>query len=214
LIFGKGADHHPILRRAIDSTITAKGEVLEVTHEILEKISRKENPQTVLAVFEQAFTPLEDIDPKSNPVWIALEQVRHPGNLGTIIRTDDAARIGGVILIGDCVDPYSVECVRATMGSIFDLPIVKCSLETFIAQKSRWTGSIVAAHLKATQTHRDCDYRAPCLILMGTEQSGLSDTLTALADTPVKIPMRGRADSLNLSIASAIMIYAATETLL
>ncbi|MBW8881546.1 MAG: RNA methyltransferase [Asticcacaulis sp.] len=209
LVYGKTADPHPMLERAIRETLAAKGEVLEVTHEILEKISRKDNPQMVVAVFAQNVKSLADIDPASNAVWVALEQVRDPGNLGTIIRTADAAGIGGVILIGDCVDPFSVETVRATMGSIFALPVVRCTREEFLADRGRWTGSVVGTLLTATHNHRTADYRRPTLILMGTEQSGLTPEIAAICDTHVKIPMKGRADSLNLSVATGIMIYAA-----
>ncbi len=208
LVYGKGADH-PLLKRAIDETLKAKGEVLEVTHEILEKISRKDNPQMVVAIFTRRLNTLADIDPQSHEVWVALEEVRDPGNLGTIIRTADAAAIGGVILIGDCVDPFSVETVRATMGSIFALPIVKCTRESFLADLPRWTGSIVGTHLAASHNHRTAPYRRPTLVLMGTEQSGLTPEIAGACDTLVKIPMRGRADSLNLSVATGIMIYAA-----
>ncbi len=214
LVFGKDSDPHPLLTRAIEQTLKSSGQVLEVTGDILEKISRKDNPQMVLAVFAQRIARLEDINPQSNPVWVALEQVRDPGNLGTIIRTADAAGVGGVILIGDCTDPYSVESVRATMGSIFALPIVKCTREAFIADRTRWTGSVVGTLLTATHDHRSAPYTAPALILMGTEQSGLSPEVAAVCDTHVKIPMRGRADSLNLSIATGIMLYAVTEVLL
>ncbi|EGF90653.1 spoU rRNA Methylase family protein [Asticcacaulis biprosthecium C19] len=209
LVFGKSDDRHPMLERAIRETLAVEGEVLEVTREILEKISRKDNPQMVVAVFAQQVKSLADIDPNSNAVWVALEQIRDPGNLGTIIRTADAAGIGGVILIGDCVDPFSVETVRATMGSVFALPVVKCTREAFLADRSRWTGSVVGTLLTATHNHRTADYRRPTLILMGTEQSGLTPDIAAACDTHVKIPMRGRADSLNLSVATGIMIYAA-----
>ena len=214
LVYGKDADtiqknRHPLLDRAIRETLAAKGEVLEVTREILEKISRKDNPQMVIAVFAQVNKTLADIDPQSNDVWVALEQVRDPGNLGTIIRTADAAGIGGVILIGDCVDPFSVETVRATMGSIFALPIVRCTRDEFLADRARWTGSIIGTLLTATHNHRTAAYRRPSLILMGTEQSGLTPEIAAACDTHVKIPMKGRADSLNLSVATGIMIYAA-----
>ncbi len=209
LAFGKTADPHPLLDRAIRETLKAKGEVLEVSHEILEKISRKDNPQMVVAVFAQTIKTLSDIDPQTNPVWVALEQVRDPGNLGTIIRTADAAGIGGVILIGDCVDPFSVETVRATMGSIFALPILKCTREEFLADRPRWTGSVVGTLLTATHNHRTAPYTRPTLIVMGTEQSGLTPDVAAACDLNVKIPMRGRADSLNLSVATGIMIYAA-----
>lgn len=209
LVYGKGSDPHPLLKRAVDETLKAKGEVLEVTREILEKISRKDNPQMVVAVFAQRLKSLDDIEPATNDVWVALEQVRDPGNLGTIIRTADAAGIGGVILIGDCVDPFSVETVRATMGSIFALPIVKCTREAFLADRRRWTGSVVGTLLTATHSHRSAPYRRPSLIVMGTEQSGLTPEIAAACDLNVKIPMRGRADSLNLSVATGIMIYAA-----
>jgi TrmH family RNA methyltransferase len=209
LVYGKDTDYHPLLKRAIDETIKADGEVLEVTREILEKISRKDNPQMVVAVFAQIAKSLSDIDPVSNEVWVALEQIRDPGNLGTIIRTADAAGIGGVILIGDCVDPFSVETVRATMGSIFALPVVKCSRDEFLADRKRWTGSVVGTLLTATHNHRTAPYMRPTLIVMGTEQSGLTPEVAAICDTNVKIPMKGRADSLNLSVATGIMIYAA-----
>ncbi len=209
LVYGKDTNFHPLLKRAIDATLKAEGEVLEVTHEILEKISRKDNPQMVVAVFGQRVRSLADIDPAGNDVWVALEQVRDPGNLGTIIRTADAAGIGGVILIGDCVDPFSVETVRATMGSVFALPIVKCTREEFLADRARWTGSVVGTLLTAEHNHRTAPYARPTLIVMGTEQSGLTPEIAAICDTNVKIPMRGRADSLNLSVATGIMIYAA-----
>src|SRR5690606_9048981 len=131
LLVGKDARPHPLLERARRETLAARGQVIEVTREILEKIARKENPQTVLGVFEQVFTPLPALTPESAPCWVALEQVRDPGNLGTIIRTADAAGCGGVILIGDCCDAYSVESVRATMGSVFAVSITKTDADAF-----------------------------------------------------------------------------------
>ena len=125
LLIGQDARPHPLLDRARAETIKAGGEIVVVTHAILEKISRRDNPQTVLGVFDQAYATLDSLVPASAPCWVALEQVRDPGNLGTIIRTADAAGCGGVILIGDCVDPYSVEAVRATMGSVFAVSITR-----------------------------------------------------------------------------------------
>ncbi|MGQ3308688.1 MAG: TrmH family RNA methyltransferase, partial [Brevundimonas sp.] len=95
LLVGMEAREHPLLDRAKAATRAAGGEVIVVTHPILEKISRRDNPQTVLGVFEQVYTPLSAIQPGSSPCWVALEQVRDPGNLGTIIRTADAAGCGG-----------------------------------------------------------------------------------------------------------------------
>jgi TrmH family RNA methyltransferase len=212
LFYGKDADVQEPLQRAIKATIDARGETIEVNRDILEKVSRRDNPQAVVGVFEQRFTPINKIDPKSAGCFVALEQVRDPGNLGTIIRTADAAGCGGVILIGDTVDPFSVEAVRATMGSVFALPIAKVTREEFLAWRKRWPGSVVGTLLTAKSDHRSTNYRAPTLILMGAEQSGLTPEIAAACDVNVKIPMRGRADSLNLAVATGIMIYAVTES--
>jgi TrmH family RNA methyltransferase len=213
LLVGMDARPHQLLDRAMEATRAGGGEVVTVTHPILAKISRKENPQTVLGVFDQAYTSLEDIDPVSAPCWVALEQVRDPGNLGTIIRTTDAAGAGGVILIGDCCDPFSTEAVRATMGSVFAVKIVRTDIESFLDWRARWPGSVIGTRLDATQDYRAAAQTRPSLILMGNEQAGLTDRLAAACDVNVKIPMRGRADSLNLAIATGIMIYAATDGL-
>lgn len=211
LLVGQDARPHPLLDRARAETTRAGGEIIVVTHAILEKISRRDNPQTVLAVFEQKYTPLDDLTPDSAPCWVALEQVRDPGNLGTIIRTADAAGCGGVILIGDCVDPFSVEAVRATMGSVFAVAISKATPEQFLAWRAKWPGSVIGTRLDATADYRAAEVRRPSLVLMGNEQAGLTDALATACDVNVKIPMRGRADSLNLAIATGIMVYAMTE---
>ena len=211
LLVGEEARPHPLLDRAKAETRAAGGEVVVVTRAILEKISRRENPQTVLGVFDQVYTPLSAIVPESAPCWVALEQVRDPGNLGTIIRTADAAGCGGVVLVGDCVDPYSVEAVRATMGSVFAVAIARTTPAEFLAWRQNWPGSVIGTRLDATHGYRDATIQRPALIVMGNEQAGLTDELAAACDVNVKIPMRGRADSLNLAIATGIMVYAVTD---
>ena len=210
LMYGPDAAAHPLLQRAVHTTREAGGEVIEVNREVLEKVSRRDNPQAVVAVFAQVYAPLAAIRPQDAPCWVALQAVRDPGNLGTIIRTADAAGCGGVILVGDCTDPYSVEAVRATMGSVFAIRIAKATVEEFLAWRKDWPGSVVGTLLSATDDYRSADYRKPAMILMGNEQQGLPPDLAAACDVNVKIPMRGRADSLNLSVATGIMIYAAT----
>jgi TrmH family RNA methyltransferase len=209
LLYGPDAGH-PLLQKAIEATEAAGGEVIEVTAGILEKISRRDNPQMVIGVFGQAFARLDELDPGAAACWVALDRVRDPGNLGTVVRTADAAGCGAVILVGDCCDPYSVEAVRATMGSIFAVRIARASVEAFLAWRARWPGSVVGTLLSATVDYRKAEYRRPALVLMGNEQAGLPPELAAACDVAVKIPMRGRADSLNLSVATGIMIYAAT----
>jgi TrmH family RNA methyltransferase len=207
LMHGPDAADHPLLKKAAHAAEASGGEVIEVNQAILEKVSRRDNPQTVIGVFSQAFTPLAAIDPKAAVCWVALQQVRDPGNLGTIVRTADAAGCGGVILVGDCVDPFSVEAVRATMGSIFAVKIAKAGVQEFLAWRRSWPGSVVGTLLTAAVDYRAADYRRPVMILMGAEQAGLPPDLAAACDVAVKIPMRGRADSLNLSVATGIMIY-------
>jgi TrmH family RNA methyltransferase len=210
LLHGPGAEH-PVLQRVIRATEAAGGDVVEVSREVLEKIARRDNPQAVLGVFPQMVAPIERLEPSQAQCWVALQAVRDPGNLGTIVRTADAAGCGGVILVGDCCDPFSVEAVRATMGSIFAVPIYKLDVAAFLAWRRRWPGSVVGTLLTAQVDYRSADYRAPNLILMGNEQAGLPPELADTCDVAVKIPMRGRADSLNLSVAAGIMIYAATQ---
>jgi TrmH family RNA methyltransferase len=210
LLHGKDAFDHPKLQQAVQATRQAGGEVIEVSRDILEKVSRRENPQAVVGIFPQVFTPLESLEPKAADCWVALQAVRDPGNLGTIVRTADSAGCGGVILVGDTCDPFSVEAVRATMGSIFAVKIARATVAEFIAWRQGWPGSVVGTLLSATVDFRAADYVKPTLILMGNEQQGLPPEIAAVCDVNVKIPMRGRADSLNLSVATGIMIYAVT----
>ena len=210
LMFGPDGADHPLLRRLAAYTLDHGGEVLQVNRDILGKVTRKENPQGVASVFPQRLRALSELDGSQAPVWVALQAVRDPGNLGAIVRTADAAGCGGVVLVGDCCDPFSVEAVRATMGSIFAVPIFRATVEEFLSWRTGWPGSLVGTLLTATQDFRAADYRRPTLILMGNESRGLPPELAATCDTAVKIPMRGRADSLNLSVATGVMIYAAT----
>jgi TrmH family RNA methyltransferase len=204
LMHAAQAAGHPALARAA----ALASETVEVTPAILAKISRRENPQMVLGVFEQRFTPLAEL--KRDGVLVALEEVRDPGNLGAILRTADAAGCAGVILIGETCDPYSVEAVRATMGSIFAIAVARTSVAEFLAWRAGWAGQVVGTLLTATTDFRAAKLGAPSVILLGNEQAGVTAELAAACDVNVKIPMRGRADSLNLAVAAGVMIYAAT----
>lgn len=210
LLHGPEVAAHPLFQNAARATRANQGQVIEVTEEILAKVSRRENPQAVVGVFPQVFQALGGIDAAAATCWVALHRVRDPGNLGTIIRTADAAGCGGVILVGECCDPHSVEAVRATMGSIFAVPLVRAREREFEVWRRAWPGSVVGTLLSADVDHRKATYRSPTLILMGNEQQGLPPEMAGLCDVNVKIPMRGRADSLNLSVATGVMIYAVT----
>jgi TrmH family RNA methyltransferase len=186
----------------------AGAECLEVSQAVLGKLAAKENPQTMLAVFEQRWTPLPaPAAIAGDALWVGLEGVRDPGNLGTIVRTADAAGASGVVLIGACVDPYSREAVRATMGSIFTVPLARVSVPDGLPWVRRWPGDVVGAHLRASADFRSAGYRPPTLLLMGSEGPGLSPELSAACTRLVRIPMAGRIDSLNLAVATAVMLY-------
>ncbi len=197
----------PGVQRAAAMARARGADILAVSEAVLGKIARRDNPQMVVGVFEQKLVPPESIRARDANVWIALESIKDPGNLGTIIRTADAVGAEGVLLIGETVDPFSVEAVRATMGSIFHVPIARMSMREFLSWRTTWRGTVVGTHLSGRRDYREVDYRRPVLLLMGNEQSGLPDTLADACDALVRIPQAGRANSLNLAIATAVMLF-------
>ncbi|CAM5772978.1 RNA methyltransferase [Labrys miyagiensis] len=208
ILVHRSGEDKPMLARAVRATRQAGGEVLEVTGEILEKLSRRDNPQTVIGVFEQRLEKLDGLKIAGGEIWIGLDRVRDPGNLGTIIRTADAVGAEGIILVGDTTDPFGIEAVRATMGSIFNIRLAAASSQAFLAWRKGFEGLVVGTHLAGTHDYRDVDYgKGPCLLLMGNEQQGLPDELAKACSHLVKIPMRGQADSLNLAVATGVMLF-------
>jgi len=203
------------VREAAAHTLAAGGQVLEVSEAVLTAITRRDNPQPVLGIFEQRWMPLDRLRPRHNETLVALDRVRDPGNLGTIIRTADAAGASGVILIGECTDPFALEAVRATMGSLLAMPLIRCSENAFLAWRKQSGAQTVATHLSGAVDYRAVDYaERPVVLLMGNEQSGLPETLAAAADIRVRIPQQGSAESLNLAIATAVMLFEARRHLL
>ncbi len=215
LVYAKAAKGKPLVEQVAAKTVAAGGLVLEVSEKVIASITRRDNPQMVVGIFDQRWRPLRDVRPKAGETWVALDRVRDPGNLGTIIRTADAAGASGVILVGETTDPFSLETVRATMGSVFAVPVVKATPEEFLAWKKTAGVSVVATHLAGAVDYRTIDYkRKPIVLLMGNEQSGLPDALAKEADALARIPQAGRADSLNLAVATAVMLFEARRHLL
>ncbi len=203
---GAGREH---VRELSERATKAGARVECVPDRLISTISRKDNPQTVIAAFEQRHPDLGDASVSADDIWIALYQVRDPGNLGTIIRTADCAGLAGIVLVETCCDLYSVETVRATMGSIFDVPVHAARFAAFDEWRRMAGLTTVAASVNGTVRHDSAGIGAGTVILMGNEQSGLPDTVEAACDTLAIIPMRGGADSLNLAQATAIMAYEA-----
>ena len=179
---------------------------LLVNEKIMAAMSGQNNPLTVVAAFKQRFAT--NIVPQG--VWVALEDMRDPGNLGTIIRTADAVAASGVVLVGQSCDPYSGDCVRATTGSIFGVPLVRMETDAFIGLCKTWPGDVVGTDLKATEDFQRI-YKSPTLLVMGSERRGLSEGLATACKTLVRIPMPGGAESLNVATATALMLYEAVK---
>lgn len=215
LVYAKAAKGKPLVEQAAVKTVASGGLVLEVSEKVISSITRRDNPQMVVGIFDQKWKPLRDIRPAAGETYVALDRVRDPGNLGTIIRTADAAGASGVILVGECTDPFSLETVRATMGSVFAMPVARASVDEFLSWRKGAGVSVVATHLAGSVDYRTIDYkRKPVVLLMGNEQSGLPPELSSQADQLARIPQQGRADSLNLAIASAVMLFEARRHLL
>jgi TrmH family RNA methyltransferase len=198
---------HPLLRALIDETEAAGGEAVETNADILHKISGKENPQAVLGVYRAFDTALEQIDRAAAPLWIVAQALRDPGNIGTILRTGDAVGAGGLILVDDCADPFSVEAVRASMGALFTQRIATARWDAFVRWLRAGEGELIGTSLNATQDYQAPRYRRPAFILVGNEQAGLPAAYEAECDVLVKMPMLGKADSLNAAVAAAVMAY-------
>ncbi|MBX5065765.1 TrmH family RNA methyltransferase [Rhizobium lentis] len=215
LVYAKAAKGKPLVEQMAAKTVASGGLVLEVSEKVIGSITRRDNPQMVVGIFEQRWTPLKNVRPQQGETWVALDRVRDPGNLGTIIRTADAAGASGVILVGEATDPFSLETVRATMGSVFAVPVARATPEEFIAWRKSTGVSVIATHLAGAVDYRTIDYRKkPIVLLMGNEQSGLPDQLAGQADALARIPQQGRADSLNLAVATAVMLFEARRHLL
>jgi RNA methyltransferase, TrmH family len=215
LIYAKAARGKPHVEAVALKTIAAGGLVLEVSDKVMTAIVRRDNPQMVCAVFDQRYARLSDIVPGIGRTWLALDRVRDPGNLGTIIRTADAAGCAGVILVGETTDPFSLETVRATMGSVFAVPVARTTIDGFLEWRKRHDVALIGTHLEGAIDYRTVDYRTkPTVILMGNEQQGLPDALSAACTALARIPQAGRADSLNLAVATGIMLFEARRHLL
>ena len=208
IAFSAEGAKHPLAAEIIAAAEAAGADAIETTPDILSKMSGKDNPQLLLGAYRQPQTSLDRIDRSKSDLWIVTQALRDPGNLGTILRTGDAVGAGGLLLIDDCVDPFSVEAVRASMGALFTQEIANARWDEFIAWLRSGEGQLVGTSLQATDNYLDADYRRPCFLLIGNEQQGLPATYEAECDLLVKIPMTGRADSLNAAMATAVMAFA------
>lgn len=179
-----------------------------VSESVCRHLSDTKTPQGVIAVVKRKqHTLAELLSGKENPCFFILENLQDPGNLGTIIRTGEAAGVTGIILNRETVDPYNPKVTRSTMGAIFRVPfIITDDLPGTVGTLKENDVAVYAAHL-AGQTFYAQDYRKSCAFLIGNEGNGLTEETAALADHRIKIPMKGRVESLNAAAAATILMY-------
>lgn len=179
-----------------------------VAENVFEKLSETKTPQGVLAVVRMQEYKLEKLLMiKKNPLFLVLENLQDPGNLGTILRTAEGAGVDGILMSRDTVDIYNPKVVRSTMGSLFRMPFVYADDIKQTVEMLKTAGvKVYAAHLAGEEFYEK-DYRTGTAFLIGNEGNGLTEELTALADEKIRIPMEGKVESLNAAIAATLMAY-------
>ncbi len=193
------------IENLISDVLCLGADVIGVTSEILSKISHKENSQNVLCVICQKWNDLPGII--KDKTFVALETVRDPGNLGTILRTMDGVGATDCILLDECTDPFSYESVRASMGAIFNVNIIASSSKNFLKWKSKHKISVIGMSLINATDYTKTNWQLPFVLVMGNEQQGLSRNILNACDQLIKLPMLGRSDSLNLAISTGVALY-------
>ena len=208
IAYSDRAHAHPIAATIIAECEAAGGDVIVTSPDILTKMSGKDNSQAILGAFRQPDTSLAAVDRAASPLWLVAQALRDPGNIGTILRTGDATGAGGLVLIDDSADPFSVEAVRASMGAIFTQTVATATWGEFLPWLRSGPGQLVGTSLNTSSDYLDATYEQPCFVLIGNESQGLPADYEAACDLLVKMPMLGRADSLNAAVAAAVMAFA------
>ena len=179
-----------------------------VSSQVFAAMSDTKTPQGVLAVVRQSSYRIEEMLRDGQAQILVLDNLQDPGNLGTIFRTAEAAGVTGIVMSSDCVDIYNPKTVRSTMGAIFRQPFVYVEELTESISRMREGGvQVYAAHLEGKNTYDAEDYRGKTAFLIGNEGNGLRPQVAACADSWVRIPMAGQAESLNAAVAAAILMF-------
>lgn len=181
-----------------------------VAKDVFLKMSDTQTPQGILSVLKRPEYDLDALLQKENPIFVILENLQDPGNLGTIVRTGEGAGITGVIMSSQTVDIYNPKTIRATMGSVYRVPFVYVEDLSDTLSKLKAKGiHTFAAHLKGSDYYQNQAFTEPCAFLIGNEGNGLTDEIANLAEKYIKIPMEGQVESLNAAIATSLLMYEA-----
>lgn len=186
--------------------------LLEVEDPLFCELAGTETPQGILAVVRQRSNSLEELAAGQPALLLLVDGVRDPGNLGTIIRSADAAGAGGVILMKGTADIYNPKTLRSTMGSLFHLPVIQgCAAEVVMAYLEERGIKTVAGEPRAARTVYECDLRVPCALAVGGEATGAGQAVLDRVSELVRIPMPGRAESLNVAVSASILLFEAVR---
>ena len=186
---------------------SSKAQVLECSREVFAKISYRDRPDGLLAIAPQLHLALSDLTLGEIPFLLVAESIEKPGNLGSILRSSDAAGVDAVIVCDPTTDIHNPNVVRSSIGTLFTIPVVEAlGDETFAFLKEKKI-ALVAATPQATKEFTEVDLTVPLAIVVGTEQYGLSENWMNKADIAVRIPMCGVADSLNVASATTLLLY-------
>lgn len=181
-----------------------------VADEVFAKMSDTQTPQGILSVLKRPEHDLRSLLEQENPLFVVLENLQDPGNLGTIIRTGEGAGITGVIMSAQTVDIFNPKTIRATMGSVYRVPFVYVdSMKETMENLHKKGIRTYAAHLKGEIYYQDVSFREPTAFLIGNEGNGLTRETADMADSYIKIPMEGQVESLNAAVATALLMYEA-----
>ena len=182
---------------------------LSVAADVFADLAEKDNPPGILAVVQQPNTSLEQLDAARHPWLVALVAPQDPGNIGTILRTIDAVGASGLLLLDHSADPFHPSAVRASMGTLFWHPVVMAAFADFAAWAARQGYTLYGTSAHASQDYRQIErYAAPRILLMGSERQGLTPEQAATCHALLSLPMVGHATSLNLAVATGVMLYA------
>jgi len=180
---------------------------LEVSAHVFESLSSRDGPKGLGAVVRQRWSRLDEVEPCRGLCWVVLDAVQDPGNLGTILRTADAVGAAGVILTGSSTDPHDPVALRAGMGAIFSQPIVRAGFDEVVSWAKGHGATLAGTSDAAAADYQSVTYPHPLVLVMGSEREGLSVEQQSTCDLTVRIPMAGRSDSLNLSVAAGVVLY-------
>lgn len=186
-------------------------EVILCHEQVFQKLSYRDRPDGLLAIAVQMRHSLRDLPNRRDPFLVIAEAIEKPGNLGTILRSADAAGVDGVIVCDRCTDIYNPNVVRASVGTLFTIPVIEASSEEILSYLRQRNVKIVAATPSAQETFTTADLKGGIAIAVGTEQLGLSQMWMQAADLKVRIPMHGVADSLNVATATTLLLYEAVR---